>query len=131
MDWNTILTEVLKAAASLATLAVGIVLTTWLDAKKQKVQADKKSNELCNILGKAEDAVTTAVGAVNQTIVSGTKGTDAWTDAKKAEAYETAATTAMNILGESGVSALELAVGSVETWLKAKIEAAVGKTKKT
>ena len=130
MDWNTILAEVLKGAASLMTLAVGIVLTSWLDAKKQKVQADKKSAELAGVLGKAEDAVNTAVGAVNQTIVSGTKGTDAWTDDKKAEAYETAATTAMNMLGESGAAALEQAVGSVEAWLKAKIEAAVGEAKK-
>lgn len=130
MDWNTILAEVLKGAASLMTLAVGIGLTSWLDAKKQKVQADKKNGELAAVLGKAEDAVNTAVGAVNQTIVSGTKGTDAWTDDKKAEAYETAAKTAMDMIGESGASALEQAVGSVEAWLKAKIEVAVGAAKK-
>ena len=112
------------------TLAVGIGLTSWLEAKKQKAQTDKKNSELVTILGKADDAVNTAVGAVNQTIVSGTKGTDAWTDDKKAEVYKTAAKTALDMIGESGTTALEQVVGSVETWLQAKIEAAVGAAKK-
>jgi len=130
MDWNTILSSVLEGVLSLMTLAVGVGLTSWLEAKKQKAQTDKKNAELASVLGKAEDAVNTAVGAVNQTIVSGTKGTDDWTGEKKAEAYETAAKTAMDIIGESGAAALEQVVGSVETWLKAKIEAAVGSAKK-
>ena len=101
MDWNTILSSVLEGVLSLMTLAVGVGLTSWLEAKKQKAQTDKKNAELASVLGKAEDAVNTAVGAVNQTIVSGTKGTDDWTGEKKAEAYETAAKTAMGV-GKGG-----------------------------
>jgi hypothetical protein len=125
MDWNYIVTEIIVWVLGVAFTALGVAATAWFKAKKQQEQANADNVEKVLLLDTAENTVNVAVDWVQQTVVSKIKGTDNWTDAAKEEAQESAKAMFTSIMGESGMTALEGAVGNLNDWIEAKVEAAV------
>lgn len=125
MDWTSIVTEVFKWLALLAVSALGTAASAWISKRKER-EVNAATNESRQaLLNEAERAVDTAVDYVKQTITSGIKGTEKWTDAAQAEAKAEAVKTVEAIMGESGMELLSSALDNVEGWLNAKIEAKV------
>lgn len=129
MDWNAILTAVIKGALSLAAACAGAFLTAWLETLRRKTEGQKNAAAADALVSKAQDAVTTAVDYVRQTLVEGVKGTEAWTAEAMAGAYEEAREKTRQVLGENAMEQLDALYGSGETWLQTKIEQAVLKSK--
>ena len=130
MDWTYIITEIVKWLVGLAASAAGVAATAWLRSRKE-IEINKETDEARRaLLEEAEKAVKTAVDFVNQTITSGIKGTEAWTDEAQKDAKAKAASVFEAIMGESGMTLLYATLDNVKEWVNAKIEAAVlqGKT---
>ena len=130
MDWTYIITEIVKWLVGLAASAAGVAATAWLRSRKE-IEINKETDEARRaLLEEAEKAVQTAVDFVNQTITSGIKGTEAWTDEAQKDAKAKAASVFEAIMGDSGMALLYATLDNVKEWVNAKIEAAVlqGKT---
>lgn len=130
MDWTYIITEIVKWLVGLAASAAGVAATAWLRSRKE-IEVNKETDEARRaLLEEAEKAVQTAVDFVNQTITSGIKGTEAWTDEAQKDAKAKAASVFETIMGDSGMTLLYATLDNVKEWVNAKIEAAVlqGKT---
>lgn len=125
MDWTTIITEIVKWLVGLAVSAAGVAATAWLHSRKE-IEVNKETDEARRaLLEEAEKAVQTAVDFVNQTITSGIKGTEAWTDEAQKEAKAKATSAFEMIMGDSGMTLLYATLDNVKEWVNAKIEAAV------
>lgn len=129
MDWTYIITEIVKWLVGLAVSAAGVAATAWLRSRKE-IELNKDTDEARRaLLEEAESAIQTAVDFVNQTITSGIKGTEKWTDAAQADARVKAEAAFEAIMGESGMTLLYTALDNVKEWVNAKIEAAVLQSK--
>ena len=125
MDWNSVGTTLLRGILALGAAAVGTLLTAWLETLYAKTRDEKNGEAAGSLIAKAQDAVTAAVDYVQQTLVDGVKGTEDWTDQAKSDAFDTAEAMVAEILGAEGMTGLEKLYGSLESWLRAKIEQAV------
>lgn len=130
MDWTYIITEIVKWLVGMAVSAAGVAATAWLSSRKE-IEANRETDEARRaLLEEAESAIQTAVDFVNQTITSGIKGTEKWTDEAQKEAKAKAASIFEMIMGDSGMTLLYATLDNVKEWVNAKIEATVlqGKT---
>lgn len=77
-----------------------------------------------------KEGIENAVKDVQSTFVDAIKGTDEWTDEKKAEALELAKSKAIYSLSDSAYKALKLANEDFDEYLKTLIEAKLADLKK-
>lgn len=109
--------------------AVGAFLVIVLKAGAAEVKARTSNEHLRRYLTLAEEAVTTAVLSVQQTVVASVKGTDGWTEDKMKEAFLEAKMKAVVIMGAEVQAALKEVYPDFEAWLDNKIESCIGKMK--
>lgn len=139
MDMTVIKEIVGSAVAYVLLLVVGIVvsvvgkaLNQWLSARAAAEDADKslsEESEKSMFLSMVQDIIDGVVNAVGQTLVSGVKGTAAWTEEKKEEAFDAALNGVANILSETDLEKLAAIFDDAEEWVISRIEAAVLKNK--
>lgn len=111
---------------------VGKALNKWLAARAAAEEADKSLSEESEkglFLSMVQDVIDGVVNAVGQTLVAGVKGTMAWTEEKKKEAFDMAYVSVAGILSKADCDKLEAIFDDVSEWLSDSIEAAVLKNK--
>lgn len=111
---------------------VGKALNKWLAARAAAEEADKSLSEESEkglFLSMVQDVIDGVVNAVGQTLVAGVKGTMAWTEEKKKEAFDMAYVGVADILSAADRVKLTAVFDDVEKWLTDSIEAAVLKNK--
>ncbi len=119
IDWNAVITTIWTV--------VLLPVLTYLATQLQKWAKDKKVDKYYEILQKN---VEVAVKDIYQTIVDEIKGTDEWTDEKKAEIKEMAKLKAIHGLSNSAYELLKQANTDFEEYLDSLIESSLYDLKK-
>lgn len=101
-------------------------VTKWAISLIEVKIDNNKTTKYFNI---AEDAIISAVVAVNQMFVDQLKKEGAFDDEKKAEAFAKAKDIALGIMSSASKEFITAAVGDFDVWIKAKIEATVNAAK--
>lgn len=120
-----ILTQIATACVPVLCLLImagGAYLVALLRKKTAQIQQQIDNDNADKYIGMACEAVAQAVTYTAQTFVDTLKSEDAFTKEKQLEAFKMARDTALNILGETAVLALEEIYGDLYTWLDTKIE---------
>jgi hypothetical protein len=102
---------------------------TFLNQKTQEIKDRRKDAKLNKYIDIANNAVTTAVNSVYQTIVSKYKGTNGWTEEIQKEAFTEAKLKAVAIMGTAARQALQELGTDFDIWLENKIEATIAQDK--
>lgn len=120
-----LVTAVLGAAATF----VSKKLSDWLGAKADHAKTERAKSAAYLAEAVLDQAVNTAVGFVQQTIVSKAVKGGTWNDAAKEGAKKSAMEMLGHLLGSQGVSqvltSFNLKPEQLETFLSAKIEQAL------
>ena len=97
----------------------------YLKAKAGAIADATAHERVLHYLDLAAAAIETAVAETQQTFVSTIKHTDGWSAATAQEAYQRSRDKAIEIMGQATYAGLAEAVGDVNQWINARIEAAV------
>lgn len=122
IDWTKIVTIVLE---SLVIPAIYWVCREAVIFFKSKT----KNEKVKSYIDRVGEIVKAAVAATNQTFVEGIKGTEEWNEEAMKKAFNMSMATALDVIGEQGLALLGDMFGDVNTYLKARIEAAVNELK--
>lgn len=128
MNWNSILTELLKAVIGIAVPIVAIFickafkkLSDYLKERTQNIKTQAFIDEI-------ENAIVTAVSYVSQTMVTDLKKEGKFDKDKAAEALNLAYNTAVTIISDKALNYLKDALTdetTVQEYLTSKIEETV------
>lgn len=131
IDWTQIIIALIQF------MLVPVLL--WV-AKQAVVYFKTRTNTLVNedararalhFLDLAATAIQTAVAETGQTFVDSIKGTTGWDSATMQKAFIQSRDRAIQIMGEAVYYGLSEAVGDVNAWITAQIEATVRNTRYT
>lgn len=129
MNWMEVLQQLFEIVI-FPLLGIGTVyLVSLIKTKIQQIKQDKEDSLLNKYLTMLEETITSCVIATTQTYVESLKKEKAFdADAQKV-AFTKTYTNVMKILSEDAKLYLETAIGDLETYVYAKIEAEVNLTK--
>jgi hypothetical protein len=123
------LTQIIITLIQLIIAPLAIWLTKeavgYLKAKAVAISDATAHERVLHYLDLAAAAIETAVAETQQTFVSTIKHTDGWSAATAQEAYQRSRDKAIEIMGQATYAGLAEAVGDVNQWINARIEAAV------
>lgn len=123
------LTQIIITLIQLIIAPLAIWLTKeavgYLKAKAGAIADATAHERVLHYLALAAAAIETAVAETQQTFVSTIKHTDGWSAATAQEAYQRSRDKAIEIMGQATYAGLAEAVGDVNKWINARIEAAV------
>lgn len=123
------LTQIIITLIQLIIAPLAIWLTKeavgYLKAKAGAIADATAHERVLHYLALAAAAIETAVAETQQTFVSTIKHTDGWSAATAQEAYQRSRARAIEIMGKATYMGLFEAVGDVNKWINARIEAAV------
>lgn len=131
IDWTQIiitLIQLLLVPAILWGIKAGV---TFLQTRALAVQNTETRERLQYYLNMAAAAIETAVIETQQTFVDSIKGTEGWDKATMSAAFARSMERAKAIMGTAVYDGLTEAVGDVNEWITAQIEASVRGTKVT
>lgn len=97
----------------------------YLKTKAVAITDATAHERVLHYLDLAAAAIETAVAETQQTFVASIKNTDGWSAATAQEAYQRSRDKAIEIMGQATYAGLSEAVGDVNKWINARIEAAV------
>lgn len=120
MTFSEIMNIVAPYLVPAAVAALGVITTAfwnWFKAKTKNATLDK-------YIDRADDAIMTAVAETMQTFVTTMKDQGTWDADAANKAFELSMIRAKEIMGAAALQALPEAIGDLEKWLTAKIEAA-------
>ncbi|MGG6313986.1 hypothetical protein [Paenibacillus macerans] len=103
---------------------------TYIKRKIADVEQRIGNDAVNQLLALAENAIESAVTAVNQTFVENMKKQGTFDSSAMAESFRMAKDKALAIIGEQAKDGLKLALGDIEAWLEARIEYYVNRGKK-
>jgi len=130
VDWTEIIITLIQLI--IAPLAIWLTKEAvgYLKAKAGAIADATAHERVLHYLDLAAAAIETAVAETQQTFVSTVKHTEGWSAATAQEAYQRSRDKAIEIMGQATYAGLSEAVGDVNKWINARIEAAVlsGKT---
>lgn len=122
MDWNAILTELLKAVIGIAVPIIAVFacrgfvkLAEFLKAKTDNVKTQGFIDEIANAVG-------TAVAYVSQTMVADLKAKGEFDSQAAIAAFNTAYATVIATISDGAINYLTEMFGDPKTYLTAKIE---------
>lgn len=123
------LTQIIITLIQLIIAPLAIWLTKeavgYLKAKAVAISDATAHERVLHYLDLAAAAIETAVAETQQTFVSTIKHTEGWSAATAQEAYQRSRARAIEIMGKATYMGLFEAVGDVNKWINARIEAAV------
>lgn len=123
------LTQIIITLIQLIIAPLAIWLTKeavgYLKAKAVAISDATAHERVLHYLDLAAAAIETAVAETQQTFVSTIKHTEGWSAATAQEAYQRSRARAIEIMGKATYAGLAEAVGDVNKWINARIEAAV------
>jgi len=125
MDWTQIIITLIQLI--IAPLAIWLTKEAvgYLKAKAGAIANATAHERVLHYLDLAAAAIETAVAETQQTFVSTIKHTDGWSAATAQEAYQRSRDKAIEIMGQATYMGLAEAVGDVNKWINARIEATV------
>lgn len=126
--WEQVQEIIINAVLLLVPVLVGY-LVTFIKKKTEELQNKINKDEVNKYIGILESTVVNVVTCVQETFVQTLKDKGEFNEEFAKEAYVTAKTDILNILGEAGVTTLQTAYGDIDILLKVLIEAAVKKIK--
>ena len=126
--WEQVQEIIINAVLLLVPVLVGY-LVTFIKKKTEELQNKINKDEVNKYIDILESTVVNVVTCVQETFVKTLKEKGEFNEEFAKEAYETARTNILNILGTSGVEVLQTAYGDLDILLKSLIEAAVKKIK--
>ena len=121
--------SLLQAVIIAAVPVITGFLCKFLAAKKSELAAKIDDENAKRLLEEACDAVMTAVICTNQTYVDALKKNGTFSMENQKEAFQKSYETALSIMSVEARDLIEELYGDVQTWLTAKIEAAVKQEK--
>lgn len=122
MNWNAILTELLKAIIGIAVPIIAVFLCKAIKKLSDYLREKTENEKTKAILEEVEKAVTTAVAYVSQTMVIDLKEKGQF-DAEKAKlAFRKAYNTVIATVSDKAIDYLTMTFGTPETYITAKIE---------
>ncbi|MCM3702391.1 hypothetical protein [Paenibacillus macerans] len=131
---DAIAAEWMELAFTLFAIPVlGLLSRSFITYIKRKIAdvEQRIGNDAVNqFLALAENAIESAVTAVNQTFVENMKKQGTFDASAMAESFRMAKDKALAIIGEQAKDGLKLALGDIEAWLEARIEYYVNRSKK-
>lgn len=122
---NEIMLKIADAAVPVLCLiitAAGLYVVALLRRRTAQIQQELDNETASKYIDMAYDAVAQAVTFTAQTIVDALKAEGAFTKEKHLEAFETAKSKTLEILGATAVKALGEIYGDFDTWLETRIE---------
>lgn len=122
---NEILQQIANACVPVLCLLItagGAYLVALIRKKTAQIQQQVDNDTADKYIGMACDAVAQAVTYTTQTFVDALKSEDAFTKDKQLEAFNMTKDMALQILGETAVSALQEFYGDFDAWIDTKIE---------
>lgn len=102
---------------------------TYIQSKTAEIEHKMNNETMEKYLKIAEDAVCTAVTAVNQTLVEVLKENGKFDKEAQQEAFTKAKEQALAIMGSAAQETVNQAYGDINVWLNNKIEYYVNKSK--
>jgi len=126
--WEQVQEIIINAILLLVPVLVGY-LVAFIKKKTDELQNKINKDEVYKYIDILESTVVNVVTCVQETFVQTLKDKGEFNEEFAKEAYVTAKTDILNILGEAGVTTLQTAYGDIDILLKALIEAAVKKIK--
>ena len=123
---NEYMQQIANAATPILCLlitALGLYLVALLRKATAKLKDQAENNTADKYIDMACEAVAQAVMATAQTFVDTLKAEGAFTKEKQLEAFNMAKETALAILGETVVTALNGIYGDFDAWINTRIEA--------
>ena len=133
MELNNMLNEVLYNLIMIAGAIVIPFLIQYIRAKIEESEVVKKLTENENaqkLILDASDRVLDTVAYVNQVYVDTLKNKGEFTEEAQKEAFHRAYVEAMRLISDESREIILKLYGSVDNWLKLKIEASVNAAKK-
>jgi gas vesicle protein len=109
--------------------AVSAFVIAFLRKKSEELQQKTVNKTIDKYIGIAEDIITTAVVAVNQTFVDELKRGGAFTPERQEEAFTRCKDIVLKLILEESKGAVECLYGDFNKWLTSKIEYYVGVSK--
>lgn len=122
---NEIMQQIVDAFLPILCLLItagGGYLVALLRRQTQQIEKELNSETASKYIELAADAVEQAVTYTAQTFVDALKAEGAFTKEKQLEAFQKAKDKALEILGDTTVTALGEIYGDFEAWLDTKIE---------
>ncbi len=120
---NEIITTVINALIIPLLPIISAYLVAFIRRKTAEIEAGLKNEEMKKYVTIAENAIVTAVTAVNQVYVDSLKKANgSLTPYEQKVAFEMAREKTLNILGESSINALKELFKDLDSWLEGRIE---------
>ena len=113
----------------LLTALTGIIVK-WINSKAAELKAKTDDIYLKSAIEMLDNAISTAVVAVNQTYVDELKKEDAFTAEAQREAFQRVYKVAVNSLTEETTNYLATHIGDIQGYIENKIEQKVVESKK-
>lgn len=113
----------------LLTALTGIIVK-WINSKAAELKAKTDNIYLKSAIEMLDNAISTAVVAVNQTYVDELKKEDAFTAEAQKEAFQRVYKVAVNSLTEETMNYLATHIGDLQGYIENKIEQKVVENKK-
>lgn len=122
MNWNAILTELLKAVIGIAVPIIAIFACKAIAKLSEFLKAKTENVKTKAIIEEIESAVITAVSYVSQTMVVDLKKQGKFDKERAESAFEEAYNTVIATISEKAIEYLTINFGDPETYITAKIE---------
>lgn len=113
---------------------IGVLAKLLIALSKSKIREMEqrvRHQSVQKVLGMAENAIETAVVAVNQTFVDTMKKKGTFDEAAVAESFRMAKEKAAVLIGQSSLEIIGEIFADAEAWLDSKIECYVNRTKRS
>lgn len=114
---------------ALLTALTGIIVK-WINSKAAELKAKTDNIYLKSAIEMLDNAISSAVVAVNQTYVDELKKENAFTPEAQREAFQRVYKVALNSLTEETTNYLATHIGDIQGYIENKIEQKVVETKK-
>lgn len=125
IDINQIIITLIQLIIAPLAILLTKEAMNYLKAKAVAISDATAHERVLHYLDLAAAAIETAVAETQQTFVSTIKHTDGWSATTAQEAYQRSRDKAIEIMGDATYMGLTEAVGDVNKWINARIEAAV------
>lgn len=129
MNWTEIITQLFNLIIFPLLTIGGIYLITLIKAKFQQIKLEKNDDLYTKYLTMLENTITSCVLATTQTYVDSLKQQGKFDVEAQKEAFRRTYSNVLTILTEDAKQYLTAVFGDLETYITAKIEAEVNRTK--
>lgn len=127
MDWNLILTEVIKAILVIAIPVIAKYVTSWINAKSENIKNKTKNDNIDKYIDIATNTINSCITATNQVFVESLKCEGKFDKDAQEKAFLMTKNAVMNVLSLDLQEALSEVYGDLDAFIEQQIEATINK----